>query len=1159
MQTSFVHLHVHTEYSLLESACRIEALMRLAQDYGMNAIAITDHMAMYGVIPFYKEAIKRGIKPIIGCVVHVTNEATTDHRANVTPYHVVLLAETVTGYRNLVQLVSKAHLQSRFMRPLVDKAMLAAHAEGLIALTGGTEGEVAARVAAGDLEGARAALHELVAIFGKNHLFIELQDHGLLMQRQINQHLIHLARETGLGLVATNDVHYLKREDAPVYDILLAIGQGKTLDDPSRRRAETDGQYLTSEREMIERFRYIPEAIENTVKIAERCQVDLELGRTHLPVFDLPAGFDENEYLAHLCKQGIRERYGAPTPEIVSRLEHELRVIQHLGFAGYFLIVWDFMRFAHENGITTGPGRGSAAGSLVAYLLRITDVDPLRYGLLFERFLNPERVSWPDIDIDFLDERRSEMIAYVTHKYGHDRVAQIITYGTMAARAAVRDVGRVMGLTPQEIDRIAKLIPHKVGTTIDKALASVQELSDLYETNEKVRLVIDRAKAIEGLPRHTSIHAAGVVIAKEPLTNYVPLQKGADGGVVTQYAMEDLEAVGLLKMDFLGLRTLSIINHACEEIERSEGIKLDFSKMEMDDPKTFALLSRGDTDGCFQLESAGVKLVLRELRPTHFEDIFAVISLYRPGPMENIPAFIKAKHGETQVKYPHPSLASILKDTYGVIVYQEQIMQIASEMAGFTLGQADLLRRAVGKKKREILDEQREIFVKGCIKKGHDEKVAHMVYDWIVKFADYGFNKSHGVAYGILAYRTAYLKANYPAAFMAALLTSWLFSSAKVAQYVEECKRMGISVLPPDVNKSSHRFTVEEGQIRFSLAAIKNVGTAAIQSILDARRKGEFRDLLDFCRRVDLRVCNKRVVENLVRAGTFDWTGQSRKGMLLALDDAFDKGTRLRRELDNSQISLFGLMEDMHETPDLRVPPVQDFSDQERLEMEKELLGVYVSAHPLEKFRNILDRFAVRLSELSEYEDGQSIRVGGIIRNLKVIQTKKGQTMAFILLEDLTAACEVVVFPSVYAKHSPILQEEAMIDMRCRLQIQDEGCKLVAFDIRPLSLETEDDKPEAGGRTPSRNQNPHSEEHPMIFIRVTPDDERDGKLQALKGWFAKNPGTLPVTLFYTRNRTAREISDRVSGTQEFLSGVERILGPDSVVKKKTVKHRDIHS
>jgi DNA polymerase-3 subunit alpha len=1160
MQSSFVHLHVHTEYSLLESACRLGPLLQAAADFGMKAIAITDHMSMYGVIPFYKEAKKRGIQPIIGCVAHVTDGTPDAPPARSDVYQLVLLAETITGYRNLLKLVSQAHLNARWARPVVDKEMLAAHKEGLIVLTGGLEGKVAARIAADDLEGARAALRELVSIFERDHLFVELQDHGLLVQKQVNQHLIRLAREVGVGLVATNDVHYVNKEDAPVYDILLAIGQGKILDDPERKRAVTDRQYLADGQEMSERFRALPEAVENTLRIAERCRVDLELGETHLPAFDLPPGFDENEYLAHLCRQGIGERYGQATPELEKRLAHELNVIRQLGFAGYFLVVWDFMRFAHENGITTGPGRGSAAGSLVAYLLKITDVDPLRYGLLFERFLNPERVSWPDIDIDFVDERRGEMIAYVTRKYGHDRVAQIVTYGTMAARAAVRDVGRVMGLSPAEVDRIAKWIPQKPGTTIEQALASVPELGKMYETDTTVRQVIEWARAIEGLPRHTSIHAAGVVIAKEPLTNYVPLQKGADGGVVTQYAMEDLEAVGLLKMDFLGLRTLSIIDHAREEIERNHGVRIDFSRMRMDDARTYALLSRGETDGCFQLESAGVKQVLRELRPTRFEDIVAVISLYRPGPMEQIPDYIRAKHGKMPVRYPHPLLEPILKETYGVIIYQEQIMQIASEMAGFTLGQADLLRRAVGKKKREILDEQRELFVKGCMRKGHDERVAHAIYDLIVKFADYGFNKSHGVAYGMLSYRTAYLKANYPAEFMAALLTSWFFSPAKVARYVEDCRRMGIPLLPPDINKSGERFTVDEGGIRFSLAAIKNVGSAAIRSILTARQQGPFKDLLDFCRRVDLRVCNKRVVEHLVRAGAFDWTGHTRRGMLLALDDAFDRGTRLKKELDDSQISLFGLMEEGAESSGFRVPPVEDFTEEERAEMEKELLGVYVSAHPLDKFRGKLEHLGVSVAELSEYEDGQTVQTGGIVRQLKVIQTRKGQTMAFFLLEDLTGACEVVVFPSVYARFTSFLREEAVIRMKGRLQVQEEGHKLIASDIRPLDLPADDDASGVKRRDPEGQRPLIPDGVPVrILIRVTPEDERQGRLLMLKRWLAENPGPVPVALFYTRNRTAREISARVSGSEAFCAGVERILGPDSVVKKKTVKDRDSFS
>lgn len=1140
MGPSFVHLHVHTEFSLLESSCRIVPLLQQVQAEGMEAIAITDRMAMYGVIPFYREARRRGIQPIIGCEVQLLSHRRGERAGRPAVYALPLLAETLTGYRNLLQLVSHGHLHCKGQRAALDLGDLAAHAAGLIALTGGQEGELTARVMEGDLVGARRVLEDLLSLFGREHLFIELQDHGMLWQRQVNQHLLQLAQSVGVGVVATNEVRYVKREEAPVYDTLLAIGQGKTLRDPSRRRADTDMQYLASAEEMARRFAHVPEAIENSQKIAERCRFDLPLGESHLPAFDLPPGYDADAYLAQLCEQGIRQRYGRERSDVRERLNHELAVIRQLGFAGYFLVVWDFMKYAHQQGISTGPGRGSAAGSLVAYLLHITDVDPLRYGLLFERFLNPERVSWPDIDIDFADERRGEMIDYVTQKYGLDHVAQIITYGTMAARAAVRDVGRVMGMTPREVDALAKRIPHRPGMTLAEALSSDEDLRRLYETDDTVRQVIDKAQAIEGLPRHTSIHAAGVVISREPLTHYVPLQRGADGGAVTQYAMEDLEAVGLLKMDFLGLRTLTVIDQACAEIHRLYGKEIDFSRLPMDDKRTYELLTQGDTDGCFQLESAGVKAVLKELRPSQFEDIVAVISLYRPGPMEHIPTFIRAKHGEEPIHYPHPSLAPILRETYGVIVYQEQIMQIASVMAGFSLGQADLLRRAVGKKKRQILDEQRKIFVQGCLRNGHDENTAQKIYDLIVKFADYGFNKSHGVAYAVLAYRTAYLKANYRAAFMAALLTSWLSSPAKVAQYVEDCRRKGMAILPPDVNRSTAHFCVEDGNIRFSLAAVKNVGTTAIHSILAARKEGAFRDLLDFCRRVDLRVCNKRVIESLIRVGAFDWTGHTRRGLLLALDEAMERGARLRREGDDRQIHLFGGMEPGEEATALYVQPVGDFSEEERAQMEKELLGVYLTSHPLDKYRHLLTSFAIPLSSLSEFAEGQAVTVGGMVRQLRITQTKKGQTMAFFLLEDLSSSCEVVVFPSVYARAGALLQDEAVIGLQGRIRLQEDGVKLIADKIHPLA----------------KWANGFNEDEKMIVLRITPQDEQGGRLLVLKQWLEKHPGTIPVALFYTRTRQARIIQGRVSPSAAFLAGVERILGKGSVVQKKREKKRN---
>ncbi|MFC4767789.1 DNA polymerase III subunit alpha [Effusibacillus consociatus] len=1135
--SSFVHLHVHSEYSLLDGACRIDALLDRVQELNMTSIALTDHGVMHGAVEFYRKAKARGIHPIIGCEVYVARTSMQEKAGRQDkPYHLVLLAENETGYQNLLSIVSAAQLEGFYYKPRTDKAFLRAHNQGLIALSSCLGGEVANRVLQGDVAGARQAALEYRQIFGEDRFYIELQEHDLLEEKQINQHLVRIARELKIPLVATNDVHYIRREDAPVHDVLLCIQTGKNLQDEDRMRFPNDEFYLKSGEEMAERFRHLPEAILNTVKIAERCQLDLNLGAAHLPKFDFPEGYDENSYLELLCEQGLRERYGSPSEAVRERLQYELSVIRQMGFAGYFLVVWDFMKFAHENGISTGPGRGSAAGSLVAYVLRITDVDPIRYKLLFERFLNPERVSWPDIDIDFDYERRVEVIDYVTRKYGENRVAQIVTYGTMAARAAIRDVGRVMNLPLSEVDRVAKLVPHSLSMTIDKALAVEPNLQKMYEDQQSIRQLLDTARAIEGFPRHTSIHAAGVVISKEPLTRHVPLLRGAEGTVVTQYAMEDLETVGLLKMDFLGLRNLTIIDHTIEAVKQSRGVEIDFTRMDMEDPLTYELLARGDTDGCFQLESNGVKNVLRELKPSAFEDIVAVISLYRPGPMENIPNYIAAKHGKTAVAYPHPDLEPILKDTYGIIVYQEQIMQIASVMAGFSLGQADLLRRAVGKKKREVLQQQRELFVAGCLQKGYDERTSNEVYDLIVRFADYGFNRSHAVAYAVVAYRTAFLKANYPTEFMAALLTSWLHSGGKVAQYIDDCRRMGIQVLGPDVNESSYRFTVSDGKIRFALSAVKNVGISAIQTILQARQKGRFTDLLDFCRRIDLRACNKRVIESLIRSGAFDWMGKGRRSLLLALDEAVEKGGLLQKEQDAPQISLFGIMENSAGTEPFHYPEVDDFSQVERLEMEKELLGLYVSGHPLDRYRTAMTQHARhRIAELQEAEDGGTTTVAGRVRNMKMVQTRKGQAMAFLELEDLTAAVEVVVFPAVFAESGQILQNEPVLLVKGKLKIEDEEIRLLAESIKQLPPESD-----AAERDPVKRDR-------TLFIKVEPDQEEPSRLRTLKTCLSRHKGTVPVVLYYAKNKVTRQITERVQPEPELLQEIERIMGAGSVV------------
>jgi DNA polymerase III subunit alpha len=1167
--TSFVHLRVHTEYSLLKGMCRIDDLIQRAKELGMEAIAMTDLSAMYGAIEFYKKALAAGIKPILGCEVYVAQGSLRDRvlgqGRREEPHRLVLLAENLTGYRNLLKIVSEAQLDSPNEFPCTDKQSLQRWGEGLIALSAGFDGEVGRKILQGDPAGAERAALDYHRIFGAQNFFLEVDDHGTLEEKQLNQQTALLARKWNLPLVATNNVHYLHPEEAPMQDVLSCIGQGRTTQDDSRLRLPSHEYWLKPDSAMQGLFSHLPDALTHAHKIAERCVVQLNLNETHLPSFDLPPGFTEETYLTHLCEQGMKARYGNPAPDVQERLRYEIDVISNMGFAGYFLIVWDFMRFAHENGISTGPGRGSAAGSLVSYVLRITDVDPIRYGLLFQRFLNPERISWPDIDIDFEYERRGEVIDYVTRKYGEERVAQIVTFGTMAARAAIRDVGRVLDLPQGVVDRTAKLIPGQLGITIDKALESEPQLKQLYEGDPQVTRLVDTARSLEGLPRHTSLHAAGVVISKQPLTEYVPLQRGAEQGVVTQYSMEVLEDVGLLKMDFLGLRFLTLIDQTVAMAERNEGITIRFDQMEMNDPATFALLTRGDTDGCFQLESAGVKRVLQELRPTRFEDIIAVISLYRPGPMENIPTFIKAKHGEIPVRYPHPDLRGILEDTHGVIVYQEQIMQIASTMAGFSLGEADLLRRAVGKKKRDVLAEQRTLFVKGCLTKGYAEHLAHDVYDLIVRFADYGFNRAHAAAYAVLAYRTAYLKANHPAAYMAALLTSVMMSHGKIAQYVDDSRRLGLEVLPPDVNRSSYRFAVEGGKIRFGLLAIKNVGVSAIQALVQMRQKGPFKDLADFCERVDSRACNKKAIESLIRAGAFDGLHGNRRAMLLALEETAERGRLRQKEQDDNQISLFGLIDAKQEQAEARfvLPSAADYPERERLEMEKEHLGLYISGSPLSPYRRTLAAtIDKRIVELAETPDGAHVTIGGMLRTAKRIQTKKGAQMAFLQVEDSTGIIEAVLFPEAYKRWSEVLRQaeegDGVLAVRGRVQHQGEEVKVIVEGVQQLVADPpqEHDAPMTSPQSHTQlEQRPQTQPQStetgvVVYLRIRPEDEpRLTELQAVLG---QHRGALPVCLFYTATKQVRALSERyaVAMTPWFLAAVEHILGTGAAVQKR---------
>ncbi|WHX50729.1 DNA polymerase III subunit alpha [Paenibacillus woosongensis] len=1113
----FVHLHVHSEYSLLDGAARLQDLVAKAASFGMKALALTDHGVMYGAVPFYKYCKANGIKPIIGCEVYFTAGSRKERgtRKEQPIHHLILLAKNETGYRNLMKLSSIGHLEGFHYKPRIDWEALERHSEGLVCLSACLGGEVPHHLLHGRYNEARKAAQRYQAVFGED-FYIELQDHGIPEQKKVLPELIKLAQELNVQLVATNDVHYLNQEDAEVQDVLICIGTGKSIQDEERLQIPTDQLYLKSGAEMAALFPYVAEAVANTKAIADKCNLELQFGRHILPAYQpIPDGMTSESYLASLCGQGLEERYGHldmwqqehTREQLHQRLHYELSVIGSMGFSDYFLIVWDFIAYAHRQGIATGPGRGSSAGSLVAYVLKITDVDPIKYNLLFERFLNPERVTMPDIDIDFSDERRDEVIAYVADKYGAEHVAQIITFGTMAARAAVRDVGRALNIPFGEVDKVAKLIPGSLGMTIERAIRESPELKGLYESQQRIQGLLDMARKVEGMPRHASTHAAGVVISRDPLTDTVPLQAGGEGTPLTQYSMEHLEAIGLLKMDFLGLRTLSIIERCMNWIREQEGEVPDFRRVSDDDPLTYEMLGRGETTGVFQLESAGMRRVLKDLKPSTFEDIISVLALYRPGPMEFIPKFIAGKHGQTAVEYPHSDLVPILKDTYGIIVYQEQIMQIASKMAGFSLGEADLLRRAVSKKKREVLDEERGHFVSGSLAQGYQAEDANAVYDMIVRFADYGFPRAHAAAYGVLAFQTAYLKAHYPVYFMASMLTAVMGSHRKVAEYIIECRRMGITVLPPDVNESGILFTprlaaatdgeavrqtalagapleatqadkpleaaetaaaydVEEsgaaetsapaaeeglqGVIRFGLAAIKNVGTQAMESILRERRERPFDSLLDFCRRVDLRTCNKRVIESLIQGGAFDSLPGHRAQLLAMLDETVEAALKWRKEREDLQIQLF----DFVETPNWNIeyPDIPPFSAGQQLDLERELLGLYLSGHPLDDYDELLDGEGIdRLMDLAESPDGSRIIVAGMVVSVKAITTKQGKAMAFMELEDQVERCEVVLFPEVWRRSGELVAKGALLALRATVQQQDEGFKLLADELAPLS------------------------------------------------------------------------------------------------------------
>ena len=1053
----FVHLHLHTEYSLLDGAARINKVVARAKELGMPALAITDHGVMYGVVDFYKACKSTGIKPILGCEVYMAPRTMADRTPKVDDnlYHLVLLAENEDGYRNLLSLVSLGFTKGFYYKPRLDKETLATYSKGLIALSGCIAGEVASAVLAGENEKARQVAGEYRDIFGPENYYLELQDHGLPEQKAVNEGLLNISDEMNIPLVVTNDVHYVRREDAARQDILLAIQTGKSLDDPGRMKFQSEELYLKSPGEMHNLFSKHGPALQNTLAIADRCNVEMDFGKYLLPHYAVPSGYTADTYLEKLCHEGARRIYGELGDAVKQRLAFELNVIKQMGYSAYFLIVFDFIDYARRKGIPVGPGRGSAAGSLVAYSLGITNINPLKYGLLFERFLNPERVSMPDIDVDICYERRNEVIDYVVRKYGADKVAQIITFGTMAARLAIKDVGRAMSIPYSEVDRVAKLVPAELNVTIEKALNDVAELKELYDQKPEIKNLIDTAAALEGMPRHASTHAAGVVITPDSLTRYIPLYKASDGPVTTQFAMGTVEELGLLKMDLLGLRTLTVVDDAVRLVWDSTGEELDIDKIPIDERATYEMLARGETAGVFQLESSGMRSILRELKPEVFEDIVALVALYRPGPLGSgmVDDFIKNKHGIKKTKYLHPKLEPILKDTYGVILYQEQVMRIASDLAGFTLGQADLLRRAMGKKKPEIIAGLRAQFIEGASKSSVKEEVAGQVFDLMEYFAGYGFNKSHSAAYALVSYQTAYLKANYPLQYMAALLTSVKDKTDKVSMYIEECRRMGIDVLPPDVNESKESFAVAGNKIRFGLAAVKNVGIGAVESIIRAREKeGPFSGYADFCRRQDTRTVNKRVLESLIKCGAFDSLGHRRAQLMAAVDTGLALAQQSQQERENGQLSLLDFFgEEVRETVSLSLPDVREYPEAELLAIEKETLGLYISGHPLSRYRDDLYRLAtVSTVEIPDLPEGSEVALGGLIAGIKKIVTRKGDNMAFLNVEDLTGTVEVVVFPRTYLQNRLAIREDEVVLVKGKVSGSGEEAKIIGDEIATL-------------------------------------------------------------------------------------------------------------
>jgi DNA polymerase-3 subunit alpha len=1141
-RSEFIHLHLHTQYSLLDGACRLPELFTLAKQYKMNSLAITDHGNMFGAIEFYIEAQKAGIKPIIGCEVYLAPNSRWEKSGRgieEASYHFILLARDEEGYRNLMQLVSIGYLEGFYYRPRIDKQALSEHAKGLIGLSSCIKGEIPYLLQENRFNDALKVADEFNQILGKDNFYLELQENGLTEQKTANQGLLKIAKQLSLPIVATNDVHYLSRDKAKAHEALLCIQTQTTLSDPNRMRFKTNEFYFRSPQEMKALFKDNIEAINNTLEIADRCNLELDFSRVHLPHYKTPEGKDKDEFLKELCLAGLNKRFQEITPQITQRLEQELKIIKERGFVSYFLIVWDFVHYAKMRNIPIGPGRGSAAGSLVSYLLGITDINPLKYGLLFERFLNPQRQGLPDIDIDFCYERRQEVIDYVTQKYGRENVAQIITFGTLQARAVIRDVGRVMGLSYAEVDRIAKMVPPEPDIRLKEAIEAQTQLKDLYKNDSTVTQLIDTAMALEGLNRHASIHAAGVVIADSSLTDYTPLFKGADERISTGYSMQALEKIGLLKVDFLGLRTLTVIEQATRLIKERKGKTIDIENLPLDDAKTFRLLSNASSSGVFQLESAGMRDLLKKLAPERFEDLIAILALYRPGPMGSglLSDFIQRKHRHSSIKYDHKKLEPILSQTYGIMVYQEQVMQIASELAGFSLAQADLLRRAMSKKIPEVMERERKNFLTGCLKNNITESTANKIFDFIEYFSGYGFNKSHSAAYALISYRTAYLKANFPVEFMAALLTSEKDNTDKVVEYINEANRMGIKVLPPDINESFADFTVADDKtIRFGLRAVKNVGLGAIDSIvLSRRKKGRFDSLGDLCQRVDLRLVNRKVLESLIKCGALDSLGLRRAAMMAMLDGVLEFGSQMQRQRQKGQLTFFDL--DNSDNGFRRLGSqhnnlmIKEWPQSQLLAFEKEMLGFYISGHPLARYSQQLRRFSrVSTQTLSQHQDGDTINIVGLLAKIKQTLTRqKQERMAILKLEDLYGVLEVLVFPQTYARVYRNLQPNSIALVKGRLNLKEDTPKLIANDLIPFD-----------------------KIYSLISaIKIDLSGIRQNIFETLREKIAASPGKVPVYLHFNSSAKSRiqiVVGEQffVEPTQFLIQEIEALLGDERI-------------